>query len=474
MPSPSLAFLRSQSDERLVALAQAGHEQAFEAIVRRHRRPLLRHGRRLLEDGQAEDAVQQALLSAWAGLRRGDDVRALRPWLHTIVHNTALNLLRANGHDHAELSQSLSSGEVPHEELELRLSARRTLADLAALPERQRTALVGMALEGRSQDEMARALGLSQGALRQLVHRARTSLRAAATALTPLPTANWVAALGARGEPAVRVAELMTGAGSAGMGATLAKVGVVAVTAGGVAAGPSLVDQPAKTDSLTARSGPAHTAPAPPVRRALDYPRRWTGPAGEQRTVSADSGHGSGDRSSRSGSNRSGSSGSGSGSSGSGSGSSGPGSDGSGSGSGSSGSGSSGSGSSGSGSGSGSSGSGSSDSGSESGSSGSGSSGSGSGSGSSGSGSSGSGLSGSGPGSGSNAPGSSGGGSGSSGSGSGSSGGGSGTSGSGSPGSGSSLLGTAAGSGSSGSGSGTSGSGTSGSGTSGSGTSGSG
>jgi RNA polymerase sigma factor (sigma-70 family) len=455
MPSPSLAFLRSQSDERLVALAQAGHEQAFEAIVRRHRRPLLRHGRRLLEDGQAEDAVQQALLSAWAGLRRGDDVRALRPWLHTIVHNTALNLLRANGHDHAELSQSLSSGEVPHEELELRLSARRTLADLAALPERQRTALVGMALEGRSQDEMARALGLSQGALRQLVHRARTSLRAAATALTPLPTANWVAALGARGEPAVRVAELMTGAGSAGMGATLAKVGVVAVTAGGVAAGPSLVDQPAKSDSLTARSGPAHTAPAPPVRRALDYPRRWTGPAGEQRTVSADSGHGSGDRSSRSGSNRSGSSGSGSGSSGSGSGSSGPGSDGSGSGSGSSGSGSS-------------------DSGSESGSSGSGSSGSGSGSGSSGSGSSGSGLSGSGPGSGSNAPGSSGGGSGSSGSGSGSSGGGSGTSGSGSPGSGSSLLGTAAGSGSSGSGSGTSGSGTSGSGTSGSGTSGSG
>ena len=423
MPSPSLALLRSQSDERLVALAQAGHEQAFEAIVRRYRRPLLHHGRRLLQDGEAEDAVQQALLSAWAGLRRGDDVRSLRPWLHTIVHNTALNLLRANGHEHAELSQTLSSGDLPHEELERRLSARRTLSHLAALPERQRTALVGMALEGRSQDEMARALGLSQGALRQLVHRARTALRAAATALTPAPAANWLAAVGARGEAAGgRVAELVAGAGSAGMGATLVKVGVVAVTAGGVAAGPSLVDQPGKGEPLTARPAPAHTAPAPPVASPLDDPGVWSGPAGERRVALGDSGNDSRDRHSRSGSNRSGSSGSGSGSSGSGSDSSGPGSDGSGSGSGSSGSGSSGSGSSGSSSGSGSSGSGSSGS-----SSGSGSSGSGSGSGSSGSDT----LS----------------------------------SGSGSPGSGSSLLGSAAGSGTSGSGSGASGSGTSGSGT---------
>jgi DNA-directed RNA polymerase specialized sigma24 family protein len=88
MAPPTLAFLRTQSDERLVALVRAGHDEAFDAIVRRYRRPLLRHGRRMLDHGQAEDVVQQALLSAWTGLRRGDDVRALRPCLHTIVHNT--------------------------------------------------------------------------------------------------------------------------------------------------------------------------------------------------------------------------------------------------------------------------------------------------------------------------------------------------------------------------------------------------
>jgi hypothetical protein len=46
MISPSVKLLRTQTDERLVALAAAGHERAFEAIVERYRRPLLRHCRR--------------------------------------------------------------------------------------------------------------------------------------------------------------------------------------------------------------------------------------------------------------------------------------------------------------------------------------------------------------------------------------------------------------------------------------------
>src|ERR671923_1056280 len=391
MASPSLAFLRTQSDERLVALVRAGHDEAFEAIVRRYRRPLLRHGRRMLDHGQAEDVVQQALLSAWTGLRRGDEVRSLRPWLHTIVHNTALNAIRANGHEHAELSGSLSTGDVPHDELERRLSAKRTLAELATLPERQRTALVGMALEGRSQDEMARAIGLSEGALRQLVHRARTALRAAATAVTPMPTANWLAAVGARTEPVgARVAELLSGAGSAGVGATLAKLSVVAVTAGGVAAGPALVDQPARSDPLAVGAGREHGPPRHVAGAAWRSAGGHAAPAGAgyraRPAGSGEDGSRSGSGGSGPGSRGTGSSGAGSGSSGSGSGSSGSGS--SASGSSGSGSGSSGSGSDSSGSGSGSSGSGSDSSGSGSDSSGSGSgfSGSGSGSGATGSG----------------------------------------------------------------------------------------
>src|SRR5918912_3519376 len=107
MTSPSVKLLRTQSDARLVALAAAGHERAFEAIVERYRRPLLRHCRRYLPEARAEDALQQALVSAWSALRRGDEVRELRPWLYRIVHNTALNQLRVSGYDYAELRDAL-------------------------------------------------------------------------------------------------------------------------------------------------------------------------------------------------------------------------------------------------------------------------------------------------------------------------------------------------------------------------------
>ena len=200
-------LLRTQSDERLVALARAGHERAFEVIVQRYRGLLLRSARRYLSDARAEDAVQQAFLAAWSALQRGDEVRDLRPWLYRIVHNTALNALRAAGYDYAELPEGLA---MSVDEVERREDARDALSGLAALPERQREALLRVAVEGRPQGEVARELGVSEGAVRQLVHRARLTLRAAATAVVPLPLASWAAgATGAGAPTADRVAELV-------------------------------------------------------------------------------------------------------------------------------------------------------------------------------------------------------------------------------------------------------------------------
>src|SRR5215217_5548319 len=247
MTSPSVKLLRTQTDERLVALASAGHERAFEAIVERYRRPLLRHCRRYLPEARAEDALQQALVSAWSALRRGDEVRALRPWLHRIVHNTSLNALRAAGYDYDQLKDTLHGSGGPAEPAERSAVVRQTLAGLAALPERQREALLKIAVEGRSQDEVAADLGLSRGAVRQLVHRARTSLRAAATAVVPLPLAVWLASAGGdRGDLAARIGELAAGAGG---GATLAKAGAVAALAG------TAVGTPAAIDRLDERPG---------------------------------------------------------------------------------------------------------------------------------------------------------------------------------------------------------------------------
>src|SRR6476469_2720483 len=187
LPSPSTGLLRTQADERLVELARGGHERAFEAMVERYRGPLLRAARRYLPDARAEDAVQQAYIAAWSALQRGDDVRDLRAWLYRIVHNTALNQLRVSGYDYAELDEALRGTDAPQEEMERRAVVRQTLTGLAALPERQRAALLRIAIEGRTQEEVARELGVTEGAVRQLVHRARLTLRAAATSITPLP-----------------------------------------------------------------------------------------------------------------------------------------------------------------------------------------------------------------------------------------------------------------------------------------------
>ena len=65
------------SDERLVALARAGDEQAFAVIVERYRVPLLRYCRALPAAGAAaEDALQQTFINAYAALSRRDRARA--------------------------------------------------------------------------------------------------------------------------------------------------------------------------------------------------------------------------------------------------------------------------------------------------------------------------------------------------------------------------------------------------------------
>lgn len=225
-------FLGSQSDERLVSLARAGHDRAFVAIVERYRRPLLAFAGRLGGAGRAEDVVQQAFLSAFVALQEGAEVHHLRGWLHQIVRNASIKS-RARAPRDQQLNDSLSAAYGSEEEVEGRLMARSALADVARLPERQRDALVKVAVQGRSRGEVAFSMGLTDAAVRQLVHRARETLRAVATAITPLPLARWAAS--PRGGPTGnRIVEIAAGTGAASAGGVALKAG--AIIASGVLA----------------------------------------------------------------------------------------------------------------------------------------------------------------------------------------------------------------------------------------------
>src|SRR5438067_12191916 len=138
----SLRVLQTQRDQRLVELARAGHERAFEALVRRYRGPLLAYCRRLASRGASpEDILQQGLLQAWRALNGGAEVRDARAWLYRIVHNVAISTLRAS----AEAPESMAAGAgAPGVEqlVEQRMAAREALAGLAALPDLQRQVMV--------------------------------------------------------------------------------------------------------------------------------------------------------------------------------------------------------------------------------------------------------------------------------------------------------------------------------------------
>jgi RNA polymerase sigma factor (sigma-70 family) len=225
------ALLRAQTDERLVALARDGHERAFVAIVERYRRPLLAFTRRVVPDARAEDVLQQAFLNAWAALGRDAEVRHLRGWLHQIVRNAAL-AARAPGED--PLPDTMIDNRDTPSHVEERLLIAQTLENLAALPDHQREAIVKTAMEGRSREEVASSLGVTEGAVRAMLHRARATLRAAATAVTPMPLAMWAANAGGM-TVAERTADVAAGTGAAGLAAAAAKAGTVAAVTGAVA-----------------------------------------------------------------------------------------------------------------------------------------------------------------------------------------------------------------------------------------------
>lgn len=261
-PGIPTRLLATQSDERLLTLVREGHERAFEALVHRYRKPLLSYCRRMrLSDARAEDIVQLALLKTWIAVREGAEVRDLKAWLYRVVHNTAVNALRDSAHEGESFADPAHALEAhpPHQpgedsQLDQGLAMREALAEVAALPPLQREVIVRTAVAGHSHEQVASDLGITNGAVRGLLYRARTTLRTAVTVLTPPQLLGWLAGRSDQGGPAPeRLAELAGGGGAvgiggaAGVGGLLVKGGVVALTVGTVVTGAAVVHLSAST-----------------------------------------------------------------------------------------------------------------------------------------------------------------------------------------------------------------------------------
>ncbi|HNM97028.1 MAG TPA: RNA polymerase sigma factor SigM [Marmoricola sp.] len=176
------------TDRDLLAAHAAGDPQAFGELFARHRDRLWAVALRTTGDREdAADALQDAMVSAF---RRAADFRGdaqVTSWLHRIVVNACLDLLRRkkvrraqplpdeleSDTDRADLGATEETPEVAALQGDLRA---RLLAGLQRLPDEQRSAIVLVDVEGLSIDEAADVLQCAAGTVKSRCSRGRQRL----------------------------------------------------------------------------------------------------------------------------------------------------------------------------------------------------------------------------------------------------------------------------------------------------------
>jgi len=166
--------MASPTDGELAAAARAGDRAAFGVLVERHYATLLRTCRAATRDAAvARDAAQEAVLRALLGLEALRDPDAFGPWLAAIGRNVC------HGGERGRAELPLEAAAEPAAPgPEERADALSLRAAVAALPPGQREAVALFYLADLAHADVAARLGISVGAVKTRLHKARSSLRA--------------------------------------------------------------------------------------------------------------------------------------------------------------------------------------------------------------------------------------------------------------------------------------------------------
>src|SRR5262249_37032709 len=193
-PGGGRTVMRSDNvdEPALLEALRAGHEWAFEAMVRHFGGRLLAVARRLTRnDEDARDGVQSAYFSALLALSDFEGACHLSTWLHPIVVNTALMKLRSRRrkpeesievllprfHEDGHHREQFSEWSAPADQLMERKETRATVRScIEQLPENYRAVLILRDIEELSTQEVAETLEMTPAAVKVRLHRARQAL----------------------------------------------------------------------------------------------------------------------------------------------------------------------------------------------------------------------------------------------------------------------------------------------------------
>jgi RNA polymerase sigma-70 factor (ECF subfamily) len=166
---------RRASDAALVRAAQGGSERAVEALFARHWGDAYRTAYLIAHDrAAAEDIAQEAFLAALRALPRFDDRRPLRPWLHRIVVNRAIDFSRARRLRHEVGVDALPEPAAPAGDTDGDLG--ELVAALARLTPEHRAVIVLRYLLELTPGEIAAALDLPRGTVNSRLRRGLDAL----------------------------------------------------------------------------------------------------------------------------------------------------------------------------------------------------------------------------------------------------------------------------------------------------------
>ncbi|MES2129657.1 MAG: RNA polymerase sigma factor RpoE [Pseudomonadota bacterium] len=190
-----------ECDQLLVERVQAGDRHAYDLLVAKYQRRLMRLVSRLVHDpAEAEDIVQESFIRAYRGLRhfRGD--AAFYTWLYRIGINTAKNALANEGRRvptstemdmaHAEAlgdDAHLRDINTPEAVLASKQIALTVSAALDSLPLELRTAIVLREIEEMSYEQISEVMACPIGTVRSRIFRAREVIAERLKPLIDLP-----------------------------------------------------------------------------------------------------------------------------------------------------------------------------------------------------------------------------------------------------------------------------------------------
>ncbi|WP_329500727.1 RNA polymerase sigma factor [Kitasatospora herbaricolor] len=177
-------------DERLIKAAQNGDVTSLTTVVMESQPHVRKFALSLCASPEdAEDAAQEALIILYRKIGTLRATGALASWMFRIVRNECLRQVRllASRSDGAAAGPEASAERSAEEAVLRRLEVERIAAAVAALPLDQRQVLIMRDVQGLPGKAVARALGLSDAAMKSRLHRARAAVRHALAATDRAP-----------------------------------------------------------------------------------------------------------------------------------------------------------------------------------------------------------------------------------------------------------------------------------------------